>query len=92
MAKKARVPSVHDLHAFCEYTDTFGGEANYSWVKREAFNCEGMSDLAITRKAKALFDLNGARGRSDNSGDMYSFRPYRLCTVLFVTTGKQDGG
>ena len=52
-----------------EYTDTFGGEANYCWVKR----------------AKAKMGLTGVRGKRFDHGDMIEFRPYRSCTVLFVT-------
>ena len=54
-----------------EFTDTFGGEANYS---RE-----------LMRRAKAAMGLTGIRGRVDHHGDMIEFRPYRSCTVMFIT-------
>ena len=68
-----------------EYTDTFGGEANYSWVKR----CEieapaNISDLALMRRAKSWAGLTNVRGRSDNYGDSLAFYPRGHCTVLFV--------
>lgn len=78
-----------------EYTDTFGGEANYSWVRRACV--EGPAELAATvkerrntqrlimRRAKAAVGLAGARGRTSDFGDGYAFRPYGSCTVLFVT-------
>lgn len=69
-----------------EYTDTFGGEANYSWVKRETLTLPvGLSDLAIMRRAKSAMGLNGARGRSYSHGDMWEFRPYGCCTVMFAS-------
>ena len=70
-----------------EYTDTFGGEANYCWVKRATLTLPvGISDRAIMRRAKAAVGLSGDRGRTHNNGDMFEFRPYRSCTVMFVTT------
>ncbi len=68
-----------------EYTDTFGGEANYSWVKRDNFTLDDTaSRTAILRKAKALMGLSGVKGRLDDYGDSYAFRPYGSCTVMFV--------
>ena len=69
-----------------ERTDTFGGEANYSWVERHSVTMpDSASDLAIIRKAKELCGYSGLRGRVYNYGDMIEFRPYRLCQVMFVT-------
>ena len=68
-----------------EFTDTFAGEANYSWVKRASIELPvGSSNLAIARKAKAEVGLTGVRGRSYWHGDYYEFRPYRSCTVMFA--------
>lgn len=69
-----------------EYTDTFGGEANYSWLHRVSLELpSGLSDLAIMRRAKAAVGLSGVRGRSYASGDFYEFRPHGSCTVMFAT-------
>ena len=69
-----------------EWTDTYGGDANYSWVKRATIKAEGgTSDLALMRRAKAALGLSGLRGRTYQHGDMIEFRPYRMCCVLFVT-------
>ena len=70
-----------------QYTDTFGGEANYSWVRRASFTMpEGASLLAVMRRAKAEIGLTGARGRRDYyNGDTLEFRPFRSCTVMFCT-------
>lgn len=69
-----------------EYTDTFGGEANYSWVDRQTLELpDDLSDLAVMRRAKAAVGLSGVRGRSSCGGDMWEFRPYGMCTVMFAT-------
>jgi len=91
------------MHTYnVEYTDTFGGEANYAWVRRERvtmpelthFGYDGSTNYAkankvfnrkLMRKAKAAVGLTGARGVTYHHGDMSEFRPYRSCTVLFVT-------
>lgn len=67
-----------------EHTDTFGGEANYSWVRRATIEAPD-SRQAIMRRAKAAVGLTGVRGRTHNFGDMLEFRPYGQCTVMFVT-------
>jgi len=70
-----------------EYTDTFGGEANYCWVKRETLTLPvGISDRELTRRAKAAVGLTGVRGRTDHMGDLVKFVPYRSATVMFVQT------
>lgn len=68
-----------------EYTDTFGGEANYAWVKRATFKTRaGASQREVMRAAKAALNLSGVPGRTESYGDAYTFRPYGICTVLFV--------
>lgn len=85
-----------------EYTDTFGGEANYSWVRRATiimpelthYGYDGgygyakanrIANRELMRRAKAAMGLTGVRGRRDEYGDTLEFRPYRSCTVMFVT-------
>ena len=69
-----------------EYTDTYGGQSNYCWVRRAEFNCDDMSDLAIVRKAKDLIGISGKRAnnRSFNAGDMLA-RYFNNATVMFIT-------
>ena len=67
-----------------ELTDTFGGEANYSWVRRATIPATE-SRRALMRRAKAALGLSGMRGRVSEYGAGIEFRPYRSCTVLFVT-------
>lgn len=70
----------------CEYTDTFGGEANYCWIQRESLELPcNISDLALVRRAKAALGLSGVRGVMHNHGDMHEFRPYGGNTVAFFT-------
>jgi hypothetical protein len=68
-----------------EYTDTFGGEANYSWVKRAVVPGKPkIGQREAMRRAKAAVGLTGVRGRTYSSNDYIEFRPYKMCTVLFV--------
>jgi hypothetical protein len=69
-----------------EYTDTFGGEANYSWVRREQIEApENATRALIIRRAKVALGLSGTRGVTTDWGDGYEFRPHGRCTVMFVT-------
>ena len=67
-----------------EYTDTFGGEANYSWARRATIPATE-SRRALMRRAKSALGLSGVRGRVSEYGGKIEFRPYRSCTVLFIT-------
>lgn len=68
-----------------EFTDTFGGEANYCWVKRDTIRLPRMAtQKQIMRASKAAVGLTGVRGSVDTYGDNYTFRPYRQATVMFV--------
>lgn len=67
-------------------TDTFGGEANFSWVRRCAFTTPaGASQRAVMRAAKAAAGMTGAAGTTErDGGDGYIFRPRGACVVMFV--------
>jgi hypothetical protein len=65
-----------------EYTDTFGGHANYSWFHRKTIFAK--DDRAAIRAAKLAFGLNGTRCRKEESNDMVALYPRRWCTVLFI--------
>lgn len=70
-----------------ELTDTFGGEANYCWVRREtipAAEAAKLSDAAIIRRAKAFAGLTGHRCEKENYGDTIALRPRGVCWVLFI--------
>ncbi len=90
-----------------EYTDTFAGEANYAWVKRDIitmpelthYGYDGSSNYVKANKvferemmkaAKAVMGLTNVRGTTVHHGDMSEFRPFRSCTVMFVTYKDQS--
>lgn len=71
---------------FVEYTDTFGGEANYCWAQREVINAPGdVKTSTLMRRAKKALGLSGLRGRVFEYGDLIEFRPYGMATVLFIS-------
>lgn len=74
MAKIARV----------EITDTFGGEANYCWVRRYEFFCEEMKDREIMKKIKHLAGWTGIKVEREDYGDTWTIRPRKLCQICFV--------
>lgn len=70
-----------------EYTDTYGGEANYSWVRRKTLTLPtDISDRALVRRAKAEMGLSGFRCRREDWGDAIALYPHGTCTVLFIST------
>ena len=74
-----------------EVTDTFGRESNYSWVKRYSEQIPvGTPSREVVRRAKALAGWTGHRCETDNTGDMYTIRPRRMCQVMFISF-KFDG-
>ena len=72
-----------------EVTDTFGGEANYSWVKRgvaPSKEGENFSDLAAVRRVKKAIGWNGLRCRvMSDGGDGLILNPVGMCQVCFIT-------
>lgn len=68
-----------------ELTDTFGGQANYSWVRREEFNAPaGADQRTIVRLGKAALGLTGAPCRTSDCGEGYELRPSGSATVAFL--------
>ena len=68
-----------------EYTDTFGGEANYSWVRRATIEApDNASTHTLMRRARKALGLEGVRGRVSTIGETLEFRPYGCGTVMFV--------
>lgn len=73
------------LRIDAELTDTFGGEANYSWVRREKITLpDNASDRLIMKRAKDAVLLTGVRGRWTSYGEQLTFQPYGRCIILFV--------
>lgn len=71
-----------------ELTDTFCGEANYSWVRRgsKEFNqWPEPAERAIVQAAKQWAGLTGIPHKKENFGDTIVIRPRGLCQILFIT-------
>ena len=67
-----------------ELTDTFGGEANYAWVRRATFTTpQGASRRVIVREAKRALDLCG-RWNTTDLGEGYELRTRGACLVAFA--------
>ena len=73
------------MTAQIELTDTFCGEANYSWVKRHEFETDGLTDNQIIRKARKLIGLDGVRTNKNDYGDMVQWNVSGACLVAFLT-------
>jgi hypothetical protein len=68
-----------------EHTDTFGGEANYCWVKRGDMTLpEGTSRLAVVRRVKDALGLSGVRCKTEDFGDSLRLKPVGVCQVVFI--------
>lgn len=70
-----------------EYTDTYGGESNYSWVERATYEGPNPnpSDLALVRAAKKWAGWNGHPARVENMGNLIAIYPRGACVVIFIT-------
>ena len=69
-----------------EVTDTFGHEANYSWVRRYVMDLpDSLSDYAIVRRVKKEIGWSGSRCVTTNYGDTIELRPMGVCQVCYVT-------
>lgn len=73
-----------------EKTDTFGGQANYSWVERyELDGIENQTDLQLIRRVKKVIGWTGVRCNKTDFGDMIELRPVNFCNVVFITFEEQ---
>ena len=69
-----------------EYTDTFGDNANYAWVRRTDLpaDVDPADERAIVRMAKAWADLTGVPCRRDDHADSIVLYPCGMTTVLSI--------
>lgn len=69
-----------------EITDTFAGEANYSWRRKSSLELpDNKSDSAIIRQVKKAIGWNNLRTRVDKFGDLIQLTPYRECVTCFIS-------
>lgn len=69
-----------------EVTDTFGHEANYSWVRRYEVDApDTITNYALVRRAKRIAGWSGIRCNTVEYGDTIELRPYGMCQVAFIT-------
>jgi hypothetical protein len=71
-----------------EQTDTFSGEANYSWVKRGIVQAENLAHAG--RIVRAELYAKGTRFNVDSYGDTLDIRPRGICHVVFVSWCEGD--
>lgn len=72
-----------------EITDTYGGEPNYSWVRRAELKVPpALSKRSLVRRAKALMDWTGLRCTTYDFGDMLELRPMSATLVMFITVAE----
>lgn len=68
-----------------EHTDTFGGDANYSWVTRRTFEApENATTALLVRRAKRALDITG-RHKTEEWGETIAIRPAGECTIVFIS-------
>lgn len=69
-----------------EATDTYGGEANYSWGRRYSFTAPAdASDALLIRRAHRLLGYSGSRYRKESyNGDTIRLDYYGACICTFI--------
>lgn len=69
-----------------EHTDTFGGEANYCWVRHHKIVLpETYSRAWIVRKVKEQVGWNNIRCSVEDWGTYLVIKPTGMCQVVFAT-------
>ena len=67
---------------FVEVTDTFGGEANYSWVHR--FKVHANTERGAMRKLSNRLAYGGGVCKDMDTGDMQRWVWRKACVCAFV--------
>lgn len=69
----------------CEITDTFGGETNYSWVRRATFEApSNATDRQLVRLGKKALEITGTRCKTSHHGDMIQLDVVGACIRAFI--------
>ena len=88
-----------------EFTDTFGGEANYSWIRCGSvmvpelipYGFDGYSEanrrqmVQVVRKVKAALSIAGMPCRREWIGETLALYPRGSCTVIFINYREANG-
>jgi hypothetical protein len=68
-----------------ETTDTFGGQANYSWCDQAAVTIpDDATDRQTVRALRAAAGLTGSSARTVPMGEGYEWRHPGACVVTFA--------
>lgn len=70
-------------HYHYKYTNTFGGEFNYAWLR--SGRVEAKSQLAAVRKIKAMLGLSGVKCKREEWHEGMSLKPSGSCTIVVIT-------
>ena len=70
------------ITATVEITDTFGGEANYSWIRRKEITARTRGGLV--RAAKKAMGWENVRCRKQDYADTIILRPQGTCQIMFI--------
>jgi len=74
-----------------EYTDTFGGEANYSWVRKKTFAAPAnASNSTLLRRAKKALNIDGVFRLAVDTGDMLRYNEPGMNCCLFIIVQEED--
>jgi hypothetical protein len=66
-------------------TDTFGGEANYSWKRQVYIDLsDTASDLRVVRAAKKALGISGLPCDREIWGEMLVLRLRGECVIMFI--------
>ena len=68
-----------------EITDTFGGEANYSWVDRLEIAYSNQSMRSILKTVRNHFGITCKLNKKEDYGDMIKYKFANACICMFIT-------
>ena len=68
-----------------EVTDTFNGEANYSWIRRATFEAPADApDRQLVKMAKEVLGMTGTRCRRSTYGNTIQLDVVGACIRAFI--------
>lgn len=74
-----------------DYTDTFGGEANYGWLRTAHFVApDDASNSTLIRRAKRALNMSGWATRTENMGDALMLRPQDGANVVMFIYAEEN--